>query len=154
MNWKWLFLSFNGRINRKPFWIYHISLAVLWALYCLILRADFFMKDDKSIPFALIVLWPSLAVEVKRWHDRDKTGWWLLINFVPLIGAIWALIETGFKEGTQGENRFGNDPLEGIARRTASLSNRKLSNKEAVFGILFAIALIVLMVVYATYFMK
>ena len=59
----------------------------------------------------LIVLWPTLAVYTKRWHDRDKSGWWSLIMFVPIIGGIWFLVECGFLRGTDGPNRFGNDPL-------------------------------------------
>jgi len=114
MNWIWFLFSFKGRINRKPFFMYQISLVLLWTFYCLLLHADFFMKDEKSIPFVLITSWPTFAVQAKRWHDRDKSGWWLLINFIPLVGAIWSLIETCFIEGTRGENRFGKDPLKRI----------------------------------------
>jgi uncharacterized membrane protein YhaH (DUF805 family) len=61
----------------------------------------------------LALIWPSLAISIKRWHDRDKSGWWVLIGFIPLIGGIWALIETGFLEGTKGPNQYGLDPLGG-----------------------------------------
>jgi len=54
----------------------------------------------------------GLIVQIKRWHDRDKSGWWVLINLVPCIGGLWALIECGFLRGTTGENRFGPDPLQ------------------------------------------
>jgi uncharacterized membrane protein YhaH (DUF805 family) len=57
------------------------------------------------------ILWASLAVCVRRWHDRDKSGWWTLINLVPVVGSIWALVETGFLKGTAGENRFGTAPV-------------------------------------------
>ena len=56
--------------------------------------------------------WAHLAVNVKRWHDRDKSGWWVLIELIPLIGSIWALVELGCLKGTYGKNRFGPDPLE------------------------------------------
>jgi uncharacterized membrane protein YhaH (DUF805 family) len=52
-------------------------------------------------------LWTLLAVFVKRWHDRDKSGAWMLINLVPVLGWIWTLIECGFMAGTQGYNRYG-----------------------------------------------
>ena len=61
----------------------------------------------------LITLWPALAIYTKRWHDRDKSGWWSLIMFVPIIGGLWMLIELGFLRGTDGSNRFGDDPLGG-----------------------------------------
>lgn len=56
-------------------------------------------------------IWPGLAVSIKRWHDRGKSGWWILIALVPLIGGLWALIETGFLPGTPGTNEYGPDPL-------------------------------------------
>jgi len=48
---------------------------------------------------------------VKRYHDRDKSGWWVLIIFLPVIGALWYLIECGFLRGTDGNNAYGPDPL-------------------------------------------
>src|SRR5215207_8299926 len=45
---------------------------------------------------ALAILYPSLAVAAKRFHDRDKSGWWILILFIPIIGFIWYLVELGF----------------------------------------------------------
>ena len=59
----------------------------------------------------VLFLWVGLAVQIKRWHDRDKSGWWALLNLVPLIGTLWILIECGFLRGTYGANRFGPDPL-------------------------------------------
>ena len=61
--------------------------------------------------FALLgILWLNLSVAAKRWHDRGKSGWWMLIGLVPIIG-LWAIIEPGFLRGTEGPNRFGNDPI-------------------------------------------
>jgi uncharacterized membrane protein YhaH (DUF805 family) len=59
--------------------------------------------------YTLAVLLPSIAVGVRRFHDVDKGGWWLLIALVPLIGAIVLLVFT-VMEGTRGDNRFGPDP--------------------------------------------
>jgi uncharacterized membrane protein YhaH (DUF805 family) len=59
---------------------------------------------------ALVILWPSLAVSVKRWHDVDKSGWWVLIGLVPAIGGLIALVFNGFIAGTPGPNRFGSPP--------------------------------------------
>ena len=56
-------------------------------------------------------IWISFAVMVKRCHDRDKTGWFIFIMLVPLIGPIWLLVELGFLRGTTGPNRYGPDPL-------------------------------------------
>ena len=54
----------------------------------------------------------GIIVQIKRWHDRDKSGWWVLINLVPCIGPFWALIECGFLRGTPGPNKYGPDPLQ------------------------------------------
>jgi uncharacterized membrane protein YhaH (DUF805 family) len=66
-----------------------------------------------SVLFLLLLapplIWISVAVQVKRWHDRDKSGWWFLMNFVPIIGWLWVLIECGFLRGTPGPNRFGEE---------------------------------------------
>ncbi len=48
---------------------------------------------------------------MKRYHDRNKSGWWVLIVFVPVIGGLWYLIECGFLRGTPGPNNYGPDPL-------------------------------------------
>ena len=55
----------------------------------------------------LILTWPSLAVQTKRWHDRSKSGWWNLICFVPIAGSIWAITELGFLKGKPGANNYG-----------------------------------------------
>ncbi len=62
------------------------------------------------IPLGIYIFWVGLAVGVKRWHDRDKSGWWMLIGIIPYIGGIWQLIECGCLRGTEGPNRFGGDP--------------------------------------------
>ncbi len=58
----------------------------------------------------VLLLWPWFAIAVKRYHDRDESGWWSLIGLVPLIGPIWLLIALGLRSGTDGENSFGPEP--------------------------------------------
>ena len=58
--------------------------------------------------FILITLWPMLSVHTKRWHDRGRSGWWLLVGVIP-IGVLWILFECAFLRGNLGENRFGTD---------------------------------------------
>ena len=59
----------------------------------------------------VLALWIGLAIAAKRWHDRNKSAWWILIVFVPVVGGLWYLIECGFLKGTTGPNKFGSDPL-------------------------------------------
>jgi uncharacterized membrane protein YhaH (DUF805 family) len=114
-DWAWLLFSFRGRINRKPFWIFNLCVfagALVLGLFTDVSYEAEQMSKEQVL-FMLWILWPSLAVQAKRWHDRDKSALWILINFIPVVGPIWAMIENGFLPGTQGENRFGPDPLTG-----------------------------------------
>jgi uncharacterized membrane protein YhaH (DUF805 family) len=56
-------------------------------------------------------LWWSLAVGVKRCHDRGKSGWWMLVTLIPIVGFIWWLVDLGILEGQEGENRWGPNPV-------------------------------------------
>jgi uncharacterized membrane protein YhaH (DUF805 family) len=102
-----LYLSPNGRINRRTFWLFGVLVFVAISLVASLLDG---LLDTRGIIggiAGLLLLWPGLMIQIKRWHDRDKSGWWVLIGLIPVIGGIWALVETGFLEGTQGPNRFG-----------------------------------------------
>ncbi|HEY9065995.1 MAG TPA: DUF805 domain-containing protein [Burkholderiaceae bacterium] len=108
-----ILFSLKGRIPRKTFWLYGVLALLLVSVILNLLLgiAGFSDRVAEAVP-NLVILWPSIAISVKRWHDRDKSGWWVLINVIPVIGAIWTLIENGFLRGTTGENRFGPDLTE------------------------------------------
>ena len=124
----WFLFSFRGRISRIEFWVFHLALTVLGfvGLLALGLALDplFFrtsavtVATEILISYALIGLMAlavlcSLAVTAKRFHDRGRPGWWSLMVVVPVIGALWILIECGCLRGSSGENRYGPDPLGG-----------------------------------------
>jgi uncharacterized membrane protein YhaH (DUF805 family) len=115
MDWKYLFGSFDGRIGRQTFWIGVVTLMIASAVLHLVLAALFGWHHAMGGPIngavSLILLYPSLAVDVKRLHDRDKSGWWILLLLVPVLGFIWFIVECGCLRGTAGPNRFGPDPL-------------------------------------------
>jgi hypothetical protein len=78
----------------------------------------FFSIESRSfiaaVPFALLLLplfYVGYPIRVKRWHDRDKSGWWVLIALIPIFGWCWTIVECSFLKGTEGSNRFGTDPL-------------------------------------------
>lgn len=118
-----LYFSFNGRIGRQTFWIHGVLLLAGIYLVALLLDALFGAEGGLLGLITLLLIWPQLAIQAKRWHDRDKSAWWLLISLIPFVGAIWALIELGFLEGTHGPNQYGPDPSAGAI----STSNRSLS---------------------------
>lgn len=110
-----IFFSYKGRINRKTYW----CAVAMWNLvFWICIAVVFFSFESRSfivtVPFALLLLllfYVGYPIRVKRWHDRDKSGWWELIGFIPIIGVWWLIIECGFLKGTEGSNRFGPDPL-------------------------------------------
>lgn len=112
INWQNLLFEFKGRINRAKYWI---GVLVLLAFEAVLLILATVLNSGAFVFFAWLVLviciWPALAISVKRWHDRGKSGWWVLIALVPIIGSIWVLIECGFLPGDVGRNDYGPDPL-------------------------------------------
>jgi uncharacterized membrane protein YhaH (DUF805 family) len=127
MDFRHVFLSFEGRLRRQTLWIGVILLWVVESIaFSLTFGTMFSSAALRGNPFAianvmhgggllgdlvfLALLWPSLAIQVKRWHDRDKSGWFVLVNLIPFVGWLWTLIECGFLDGTQGPNKFGPSP--------------------------------------------
>ena len=113
-----LLFSTRGRITRSDYWLrfvlpYFVIFVVI--SYIDLTAGTYYDKLDVgllSLLFALAVLYPWIAVGIKRCHDRNRTGWFLLIGLIPLV-SIWLVVELGFLRGTVGQNRFGPDPLAG-----------------------------------------
>lgn len=114
------YAEFTGRSSRKEFWMFLLftnaisaALAIIWTL-----DTDVFGQSGPigNLALALLVigflavLVPAVAVEVRRFHDQGKSGWFALINLIPYIGV---LIVLGFMlvPGATGENEYGEDPL-------------------------------------------
>jgi uncharacterized membrane protein YhaH (DUF805 family) len=115
--WKEILFSFQGRIPRRLYWA-AFGIQILISIVFNVAIAITGGSDENpgtiglilAIPVMILSLWIGLAVAVKRWHDRDKSGWWMLINLIPILGWIWAFVENGCLRGTMGPNRFGDDP--------------------------------------------
>ena len=168
-----LLFGFSGRANRGKFWLAVVLWIIFWAIAMLVcvLAAIVILGlhlPDSSLPhdeliaryvrlafdylgllivyiaFTVVSLISGFAVGIKRLHDRDKSGWWILLFYVapsvlgsiantseqPLAGfvlgvasfaiSIWGLVELGFLRGTVGPNRYGPDPLQPLV--TASVA--------------------------------
>jgi len=114
MDYKKLLFSFEGRINRQPYWMFVLAvIAVTFVLVGISMVIGEKVGTILLVLFQLAVLWSALAIQVKRWHDRDKSAWWLLMNLVPFVGALWVFVECGCLRGTEGQNQYGTDPLAG-----------------------------------------
>lgn len=107
-----LLFSFEGRLNRARFWLYNLPLTA--SLYILIMLTFWIGGEDAVVPAFFVgwglILWPNLALNVKRCHDRGRPGAFMFLAFIPLIN-LWYMIEVGFLRGTYGPNAYGFDPL-------------------------------------------
>ncbi|MDO9431102.1 MAG: DUF805 domain-containing protein [Phenylobacterium sp.] len=123
------YADFSGRARRKEFWLFALLVLLIEIVFMALLSAvggqDLLMGYPASanVPmngavmavalahFAvmLALLVPSLAVTFRRLHDTNRKGWWILISFIPLIGAL-VLFVFYLLDGTPGPNRFGPDP--------------------------------------------
>ncbi len=105
-----LLFSFEGRIGRRSFWVVTLTMLALSAEVQRVLGS--FGPDNPmtastailSLLWFVIAVWIILAIQVKRWHDIGKTGWWAAISFVPILGPVWVIIQCGFMKGSQDNN--------------------------------------------------
>jgi uncharacterized membrane protein YhaH (DUF805 family) len=120
MNWYVAVLKkyaeFNGRARRTEFWMF-VLFNFIFGIAAIIIDNVIGLTFEEQIfgtvylLYNLAVLIPSLAVCVRRLHDTGKTGWWILISLIPLVGEIWLIILCA-TEGTPGENIYGPNPKE------------------------------------------
>ena len=105
-----ILFSFRGRVPRKVFWLYGVLGPLLVSVMAEMLLGIVGVSERRAeMLTTLLLVWPCAAVSVKRWHDRDKSGWWALVYLIPLIGILWTLIANGLLRGSVGPNRFGRD---------------------------------------------
>src|SRR5918995_5229130 len=111
---------FSGRSRRMEYWyfvLFNIIVSIVLGVIDALLdtRGSVMGAGLLSGLYGLAILIPSLAVSVRRLHDIDRSGWWILIALVPLIGTI-VLLVFALLEGTPGNNRYGPNPKEATAR--------------------------------------
>lgn len=121
MNWYLIALKkyavFTGRSSRSEYWYFVLFYILLTIAFTFI---DVMIGTYDTVAaiglfsgvFALAMLIPQLAVAVRRLHDTDRSGWWILIGLIPLIGAIVLLVFT-VQDSTPGENQYGSNPKSG-----------------------------------------
>jgi uncharacterized membrane protein YhaH (DUF805 family) len=108
------YAEFSGRSRRMEYWYFVLFNLIVFIILELIdaLLGTFNVVQGVGLLsgiYGLAVLIPTLAVTVRRLHDIDRTGWWIFINLIPLIGSI-VLLVFALTPGTPGSNRFGPDP--------------------------------------------
>ena len=124
------YARFSGRSRRREFWMFALFATILLVVALFLdnlfgfgtsshyakvggyrAEAGFSANGGVLAGAVMLALLPSLAVEVRRLHDTDRSGWWILLGFIPLAGPI--VLPVFFcLDGTRGSNRFGADPKE------------------------------------------
>lgn len=119
------YADFSGRSRRKEYWMFTLGVMLVFGFAAILLFTIFgaagsfanggAMSSASMLLIAvfglayLAILIPAIAVQVRRFHDQDKSGWFVLMNFIPYVGGIIVLVFMCL-EGTRGPNRFGPDP--------------------------------------------
>jgi uncharacterized membrane protein YhaH (DUF805 family) len=118
MNWYLEVLKkyavFEGRARRKEYWYYFLFNILIAFVLGFIDNATGLVSSEFNIGllgtlYTLAVLIPGIAVSIRRLHDTDRSGWWLLLALIPIIGGIILLVFMVF-DSTPGDNRFGSNP--------------------------------------------
>lgn len=109
------YAKFDGRARRREFWffaLFNLIASVVASILDRTLGLTFGPMVSYGYiyaVYAVAVIVPGVAVSIRRMHDIGKSGWWLLIVFVPIIGGIWLLVLFVTK-GQSGSNAYGADP--------------------------------------------
>nr|WP_311462507.1 DUF805 domain-containing protein [uncultured Aggregatibacter sp.] len=124
MNWYLYVLknyaTFSGRARRKEYWMFFLISALISIVLTLldILLGTYSVEYEAGLfsgLYSLLILLPSIAVVVRRLHDTDRSGWWILISLIPLIGVI-VLFVFMCLDSQPGTNRFGVNPKEAASQ--------------------------------------
>lgn len=119
------YADFSGRSRRKEYWMFTLFSVIVSIVLLGLMFGGMGGIDETTgepqmgalsfVGIGLLALWglgsliPSIAVQVRRFHDQDKSGWFVLLGFIPYIGGLIVLVFMCI-EGTRGPNRFGPDP--------------------------------------------
>jgi len=122
------YFDFSGRSRRKEYWMFFLFVIVIELILAALLFSQipltaygmmdwpaegvgtgFYALMIVAFIFGLGTIIPQIAVQVRRFHDQDKSGWFVLLNFIPYVGFLIVLVFM-FIEGTRGPNRYGADP--------------------------------------------
>jgi uncharacterized membrane protein YhaH (DUF805 family) len=118
------YADFSGRARRSEYWYPYLTYQIFtltYIIFTLAISSGFSASEKSQIALANILLFflalfglgaflPMLAVQVRRLHDIDKSGWNILWFNIPIVGSI-LMIVWGCRPGTVGDNRYGPDPL-------------------------------------------
>ena len=130
------FFSPSGRFGRAQWWLAQLAILTIVIVAVVLMygvldgateqppSADVLFLSIGLVIVSLMLIWIGFCITVKRYHDRGKSAWWYLIQFIPIIGGIWALVELGFCSGDDGDNEYGDGPDLNIGEDLKTLRER------------------------------
>lgn len=102
------YIDYHGRASRREYWMYTLVVTIMTFVFSILCAISDLFYSLYTI-FLLVNILPSWALSVRRLHDIGKSGWWILINLIPLIGSIVLFVFTCI--GSQpGANQYGKNP--------------------------------------------
>lgn len=110
---------FNGRARRKEYWFFILFNIIINIVLAIIDSVTGTLSLEEGIGllsgiYSLAIVIPGIAVFVRRLHDTGRSGWWIFIGLIPLIGFIVLLVFT-VQDSKAGENQYGANPKEASA---------------------------------------
>ena len=103
---------FSGRARRKEYWMFGL-VNIIIAIAILVIGIFAGINQILSSLYSLALIIPSIAVGIRRLHDIGRSGWWLFLNFLPIIGWIIVLIWM-VKDSDESENQYGPNPKKAL----------------------------------------
>ena len=97
------YAEFSGRASRKELWLFYLFNILVY----LVLVSIF---APVGVIYAFGTWLPTIAVQVRRLHDKNRSGWWYWLQLLPIIGIIIVFVWS-VSRGTEGDNDYGPDPL-------------------------------------------
>jgi len=109
------YAGFSGRSRRKEYWFFILFYIIFFMVLAFLdgLLGTFSVETGIGVLTGIFILGmivPNIAVTIRRLHDTDRSGWWILICFVPFVGGLVLLVFM-ILSGTQGNNQYGPDPI-------------------------------------------
>ena len=103
------YTDFSGRARRSEFWFVYLFIFIVNTILGIVCMKSQTALYICSGVFSLAILVPSIALAIRRMHDINKSGWWILIVLVPFIGQIWYIILCCI-DSQPGSNQWGPNP--------------------------------------------
>ena len=148
------YAEFKGRARRKEYWMYRLffllfSIPIMFVDIALNLTfGDLFYGPFYTV-FMLALILPDLGVTIRRLHDIGKSGWWIFIAAIPVIGIVWFLILMT-TDSAPGENKYGSNPKDGTLAEADKDSTLASNNDASPIGDNLILMIVIWMLISST----